>query len=102
MCVEMCFGLLKSKWRILKYPLEQKTIETKAHIVAACIALHNLIVNEEDNIVNRMEDFEFDTELTSLSNNDIEEIPSSVRCDNEYQAGLAKRYLILKELSSNL
>lgn len=43
--IEMAFGLLVSKWRVLKKPLECKFSNAPTVILAAC-ALHNFCINE--------------------------------------------------------
>lgn len=53
-CIECAFGVLASKWRILKTTIETKT-ETAEIIVLASIALHNAIICHEGN---RDTDFE--------------------------------------------
>jgi hypothetical protein len=40
--MERSFGVLKQKWRILKY-VPSYPPETQTHIIVACIALHNYI-----------------------------------------------------------
>lgn len=40
--IERVFGILKNKWRILKY-IPSYGLETQKRIILACIALHNFI-----------------------------------------------------------
>jgi hypothetical protein len=54
--IERAFGLLVSKWRIFKKPLEVKLFHV-GHIVQACARLHNYCINNRDEnipvIINR-------------------------------------------------
>ena len=54
--IEQAFGLLVSKWRIFKKPLEVKLFHV-GHIVQACARLHNYRINNRDEnipvIINR-------------------------------------------------
>ncbi|XP_005103135.1 uncharacterized protein LOC101845256 [Aplysia californica] len=42
-CIECAFGVLASKWRVLKTAIEAK-LETAEMIVLASVALHNAII----------------------------------------------------------
>lgn len=45
-CIECAFGILASKWRVLKSPIETK-VDTAVKIVLATVALHNAIIHHE-------------------------------------------------------
>ena len=47
--IEMCFGRLVSKWRILKTPLCVK-LKNATRIIYACTRLHNYCINEGDTV----------------------------------------------------
>ena len=48
--IEQAFGLLVSKWRIFKKPLEAKLFRV-GHIVQACAWLHNFCINNREDMV---------------------------------------------------
>jgi hypothetical protein len=43
--IEMAFGLLCGKWRILQAPLQAK-LENAPRIILCCVILHNFVVDE--------------------------------------------------------
>ena len=45
--IEMAFGRLVGKWRILRSPLQQGTLEKNIKIIMACATLHNYVINED-------------------------------------------------------
>ena len=45
--IEMAFGRLVGKWRILRSPLQQGTLRKNIQIIMACATLHNYIINED-------------------------------------------------------
>jgi len=42
----MAFGLLTTKWRILKSSLKN-SFETNSHVIQACALLHNFVINQD-------------------------------------------------------
>lgn len=56
-CIECAFGVLASKWRVLKTTIETK-IETAEVIVLASIALHNAIICNEGNRDSEYDDWD--------------------------------------------
>jgi hypothetical protein len=44
--IEMAFGLLTTKWRIFRRPLEG-TLENQAKIIETCARLHNFVITED-------------------------------------------------------
>jgi hypothetical protein len=48
--VERCIGLLKSRFKILQLPLNQKTIGKSAQIIAVCMCFHNYFLLWNDQI----------------------------------------------------
>ena len=51
MVVEIAFGWLKNRWRILKLTLAEKTITKSTKIIVACMVFHNLLIDEKDNTI---------------------------------------------------
>jgi hypothetical protein len=49
--IEQAFGLLVSKWRIFKRPIELKLHRVR-HLIQACFRLHNFCINERDEVSN--------------------------------------------------
>lgn len=45
-CVESAFGVLATKWRVLRTPIATK-VDTAVKIVLACVALHNACIHHE-------------------------------------------------------
>ena len=45
--IERAFGVLKSRYAIIKQPARHWTTATLAHIMKACIILHNMTVEDE-------------------------------------------------------
>lgn len=67
-CIEQAFGILKGKFRILKF-LHIYNIQEGKRIVNACIVLHNFIINNEK------------LDLEEIDNED--EIDNEVENDND-------------------
>lgn len=83
--IERAFGMLKGKFRRLKY-LDIETVELANKIIAATTVLHNIIIlNGEDQI----EDFEIVE--NDFQNNMEEEVDVNIR-----RAGQAKRDIIAR------
>jgi hypothetical protein len=80
--IERAFGVLKQKWRILK-SMPSFSTRTQAHIIMACMALHNFIrdsalrddafdkCDEDENYMPRDED---DTEEPEVAQLEVDEI----------------------------
>ena len=45
--IEMAFGRLVGKWRILRSPLQQRSLRQNIKIIMACATLHNYVINED-------------------------------------------------------
>src|SRR4051812_17050550 len=43
--VEIAFGMLKGRWRILKRTLNIETPASRARTIIACMVIHNLTIN---------------------------------------------------------
>ena len=43
----MAFGRLVGKWRILRSPLQQRSLHQSIKIIMACATLHNYVINED-------------------------------------------------------
>lgn len=65
-CIECAFGLLASKWRVLKTTIETK-VETVEMIVLSSIVLHNAIICLEGNTDIEIEEWD-DTHARNVSN----------------------------------
>jgi hypothetical protein len=50
--IEIAFGLLTTKWRILRRPLEC-SLQTNARILAICARLHNYVINQKEETFSR-------------------------------------------------
>ena len=50
-CIEMTFGILKGKWRLIIKRYE-KPLKNLFNILATCIVLHNLYIANNEGIVN--------------------------------------------------
>ena len=79
--IERCFGLLKTRWAILRSHSFYR-IKTQCRIITACCLLHNLIKREMS--VDPMEH-----ELVDLPNNEVEDNDSisSIEASDNGQAG---------------
>ena len=45
--IEMAFGRLVGKWRILRAPLQQGSLKRNIQIIMACARLHNYVINQD-------------------------------------------------------
>ena len=45
--IEMAFGRLVGKWRILRSPLQQGSLKRNIDVIMACARLHNYIINQD-------------------------------------------------------
>ena len=61
MDVECAFGMLKNRFRLLRRPLEQKSVDTARRVVLACMALHHVLINLSDSNVDNGTPEEDDT-----------------------------------------
>jgi hypothetical protein len=48
--VECAFGVLQARWEIVKNPVRQWDLQTITDIMLACIIMHNMIIEDEQNI----------------------------------------------------
>lgn len=46
--VECAFGIWKNRWRILQGPLRNPSNDAIAHLVVACMTLHNMLIDAKD------------------------------------------------------
>ena len=46
--IERAFGVLKKRWKVLRYPARYWDRERMQDVVYACIILHNMILEDED------------------------------------------------------
>ncbi|GJS15761.1 ALP1-like protein [Tanacetum coccineum] len=49
--VERAFGVLKQKWKIIKYPAQGLTQNRLSDIMYICIILHNMIIHDNGNAI---------------------------------------------------
>ncbi|KAJ8938662.1 hypothetical protein NQ314_011401 [Rhamnusium bicolor] len=71
--IEMEFGLLKGKWRRLKY-LNMLLAEKVPHVISACCILHNFLLKNRDEDNNEMGPGENDNQVENDDvANDIDE-----------------------------
>ena len=80
--VECAFGMLKSRFRILKRELDCKDMEHACLIVAGCMVLHNMLLAVNDDYV--AETYDQDPQLQSRN---VPQVASS----NNLQEGMSKR-----------
>jgi hypothetical protein len=45
--VERAFGVLQSRWRIVKNPCRQWELDTITNIMIACVIVHNMIIEDK-------------------------------------------------------
>ena len=45
--IEMAFGRLVGKWRVLRQPLQQNSLINNIKVIMACVRLHNFVINED-------------------------------------------------------
>jgi len=45
--IEMAFGRLVGKWRVLRQPLQQNSLQKNINVIMACVRLHNFVINED-------------------------------------------------------
>jgi hypothetical protein len=48
--VERCFGVLQARFAILRNPCRQWTMEVISNIMFACCIMHNMIIEDEENV----------------------------------------------------
>jgi hypothetical protein len=48
--VERAFGVLQARWEIVKNPVWQWDLQSITDIMLACIRMHNMIIEDEQNI----------------------------------------------------
>jgi hypothetical protein len=48
--VEHAFGVLQARWEIVKNPVKQWDLETVTDIMIACIIMHNMIIEDEEDL----------------------------------------------------
>jgi hypothetical protein len=57
--VELAFGVLQSRWAIVRYPARTWSLKRMWNVMTACVIMHNMIIENErdDNIYDQGWDF---------------------------------------------
>jgi hypothetical protein len=60
--VEQAFGVLQSRWAIVRHPAKQWSVQQMWEIITACVIMHNIIIEEEcdDSVYDQGWDFRGD------------------------------------------
>jgi hypothetical protein len=63
--VEHAFGVLQSRWAIIRHPARTWSAEVMWEVVTACVIMHNMIVNDERDEGIHDQGWEFQGELVA-------------------------------------
>jgi hypothetical protein len=70
--VERAFGVLQSRWAIVRYPAKAWSVQQMWEVITVCVIMHNMIVEEERDDSVYDQGWDFHSELVAPNS-----VPSS-------------------------
>ena len=87
--IEMAFGLLTTKWRVFRSPLQMQ-LKNAARVILTSAILHNYVINSNNETI----DDEVDTIFTSIGGKQLGYVPSCVTPLREKSQSVIREHIV--------
>ena len=87
--IEMAFGLLTTKWRVFRSPLQMQ-LKNASKVVLTAVILHNYVINSNNSTL----DDEVDPMFTSYDGRQLGYVPSSIQTIREKSQSVIREHIV--------